>query len=293
VTAVAYGNAAIRGQLRRWKSTLAERYRGFDAVYRGDRSTLRGLVDDFVRRGSPTGRRRAFAKLATAFGSGVTLEGLRTAGDAHSDAPPLAVWSLLKPRAAVVVEPRTPSLAQNCIAVNYVLAGWLPYWQGDHVVAHAIGVAEGLWSLEIPDHALGRAMERSGMLPDAIIHDAHHNLLRLRPEQLITRNRKFAVKAGAGGFICEMRFGSDVSYGDNLTVSVFAHTWVAEAMLRADQVLMIDDGIAGMRLSDTWLLPPQLRRLYMGIDATGEAELVTDTWSPGLPAMLSQPAGRA
>src|SRR5215467_12499794 len=91
-------------------------------------------------------------------------------------------------------------LAQNCVTFNYVLAGVHP---------PMIGVTEGLWTLEIPDHALGRYIERTGEYPDAAIREAHHNVLRLRSDVLVPDyrfdpDRRFLVKAGDGGFVCTL-----------------------------------------------------------------------------------------
>ena len=61
------------------------------------------------------------------------------------------------------------SLLQDCVAVNYILAG---------CIDNIIRVSEGMWTLEVPDHALGRAVERSRLLhPGDLIREAHQNLL--------------------------------------------------------------------------------------------------------------------
>ena len=194
-----YAIAEVRGKLRAWKNHLAQQYRIFARAYTAGR--CRPLINDFVKRSSVKGRRCAFDKLCKLFGPAPMLEGLRINGDC-----PLAVWSLFKPRDSVAVDASVKTgLCQDCVTVNYLLAGVMPVWsyelqcsadeglwarsghshsydeQGDEVY----GAAEGLWTMEVPDHALGRAIERSGnLLPDAIIREAHHNLLRLRHKQL-------------------------------------------------------------------------------------------------------------
>jgi hypothetical protein len=133
----------VRGQLRQWKEKLAQQYRQFDRAYCDHRT--RSFAEDFVNRSSRQGRRRALGKLKRAFGPGVTLEGLRLDGNY-----PMAVWSLLSSRESVTAgAPMESGLAQDCVTVNCVLAGRLPS-------PTEAGLAEGLWSLEIPDHALGR-----------------------------------------------------------------------------------------------------------------------------------------
>ena len=172
-TGVAYSSAEVRGQLRAWKQRLAQNYVAFNTAYgrlhRGDEAAE--VVLDMIK-GSRAGRRLAFAKISKAFGPGVTAESVSL--DKRGQC--FAVWSILKPRDAVVVkanrdisESERASLAQDCVTVNYVVVG---------AVEGRVLVAEGLWTLEVPDHALGRAVERSGFLhPETIIRDAHRNLL--------------------------------------------------------------------------------------------------------------------
>jgi hypothetical protein len=278
-----YGDAEIRGRLRHWKAKLAQQYRVFDRTYRNP-TALRPICEDFVKRSAAAGRRRAFAKLAAAFGAGATLEGLRLDGDS-----PLAVWSILKPREAVTVDADPESgLAQNCVTVNYVVAGVLPDRRGDR----HYGLCEGLWTLEVPDHALGRCMARSGLMPDAIIAAAHHNILRLRrtvviPDNRLDQDRRFLVKAGPGGFVCHLQSGPDLSLGMQPEVHARSDTWLAADQLHDDQILLVDDGQPGARLGDGWLVPAALRRIVR----TGDrVDLLI--WGE-LPELLAKPAGNA
>jgi hypothetical protein len=66
-----------------------------------------------------------------------------------------------------------------------------------------MGAGEGLWTLEVPDHALGRAVERSGALhPGVIIREAHLNLLALPQSVAASTSDESAsgvlIKAGPG-----------------------------------------------------------------------------------------------
>jgi hypothetical protein len=274
-----YANPAIRGQLRHWKEKLARQYRVLERAF--GNGVLRPLVEDMTKRGSPQGRRRAFEKIVRALGPGVILEGLRLDGDY-----PLALWSVLKPRESVTVDaPVESGLMQDCVTVNYVLAGRLP--------RVLFGTSEGIWDLEVPDHALGRAIERSGLLPDVLIAEAHHNLLRLRadivfPNGRLDKKTRFLVKAGAGGFVCQLRAGEDVSLGNAMRFRVRSDTWLAEDMLRDEQILLADDGAPGQRLSDSWLLAGPLLRIVREGDWWKAA-----MWGPGLPELLAKPIGRA
>jgi hypothetical protein len=282
-----YANAEVRGKLRAWKHLLAQQYRTFERAYTA--GCWRPLIDNFVKRSSVTGRRRAFDKLRKLFGPAPVLEGLRLGGD-H----PLAVWSLFKPRDSVAVNAAVETgLSQDCVTVNYLLAGVMPVCPSGLQDSAA---AEGLWTMEVPDHALGRAIERSGnLLPDVIIREAHHNLLRLRQEQFegplhLNIGRQFLVRAGAGGFICELRAGPDVSAGGDITCKVFVRTWIDTDQIHADQILLADDGLPGHRLGDGLLLPQPMVRLVPG-EVPGTFDCLAI--SPGLPEMLSKPQGSA
>jgi hypothetical protein len=265
---VSYGDADTRGRLRQWKVRLAQNYSRFDSAIHQLRASIRaggsfGLVGDMVE-GAGSTRDKAFHKIHKMLGPGVTLEWRR---DKRGHA--LAAWSILKPRSAVtVVVPESAALSeaerasllqQDCVAVNYVLVG---------AVRDLILVADGLWTLEVPDHALGRAVERSGFLhPGALIRDAHLNLLDL-PATLAPEIHRYEdegpatfFKAGAGCFAGYFRTGRDASAGGELMAHVRVRTWLDENQLHADQIVMAEKGRPGERLGDSWLLPVPLRHL--------------------------------
>lgn len=259
---VTYANSEVRGQLRVWKQKLARDYAAFDSVYRPVAGDLRDAAVDLVKRTSRAGRERALAKIKRALGPGVTLE------LAHLDGKhPHAIFSILKPRDAVTIEmpDDTPdaergSFMQDCVAVNYFVAGYIP-----GPPAH-FGVAEGLWTLEVPDHALGRAVERSRFLhPGAIIREAHLNLLAL-PSSVINQSalgdpdqRGELVRAGPGAFVAHMRADPDASLGDAYAVHVRVKTWLADDMLHENQIPLREEGEPGDQLGDGWLRPVPYR----------------------------------
>lgn len=91
-----------------------------------------------------TGRRRAYDKIAAALKpAGAVLEVLDLEGPA-----PVAVWTVLTPRSAVMVDADDPADRQPCVCVNYIIAG--------RVDDDRVGkLGEGLWSMEVADHARG------------------------------------------------------------------------------------------------------------------------------------------
>ena len=254
---VNYGNAEVRGQVRAWKAKLARDYAIFHTASKGLLDGKADLLKDMIR-GSRSTRRSAFDTINKRFGPGVKLEkvGLANRGDNS-----VALWSILKSRDAVTAvfaentsEKERASLAQDCVTVDYILVGTS---QGR--------VANGLWSLEIPDHALGRAVERSRLLhPETIIRDAHQNLLDL-PDEIVSQrgftdsNVKAYIKAGAGCFIGYLRIARDVSVNDDWCAVVRVDTWLDEDQLHDDQIVLSEKGEAGKRLGDSWLMPRPLR----------------------------------
>jgi hypothetical protein len=273
-------DAETRGRLRQFKMELAKRYGRLERLI--DAPT--GLVDDandIAMRSSVMGRQRAFDRVRRALAvTGAALEGVRLDGG-----DPIAIWSILRPRIAVAVDPDDPAKAQDCITVNYILAGRLP----DDV--HRLG--EGLWTLELPDHAAGRLMQRRVTAdPATNIHAAHRGVLRLRRDDVAPGGRvedsfHFLLPAGPGAFICSLAAGFDMSV-DEPSLHVRAHTWLDDDQLRDDQTPLVGDGLPGERLGDGWLLPDPLRMIQTDDDGTGRLM----RWAPGLPEILAAPKRR-
>jgi hypothetical protein len=277
VSQVIYSNAEVRGQLRAWKQKLARDYAAFESAFcRLDKGgDLGAFLFDMVRCGR-IGRQRAFEKINRALGSGAKLETKYL-----DDKPVLAIWSIFCPRSPVWsatsnTAPDTAhmGLSQNCVTVNCIIAGAMP---------GGIGIETGLWTLGIPDHALGRAIERSRLLhPGTIIREAHTNLLNLPAQSLALNNgnieteRGFFVKAGAGAFRCEMQ--GDKDNNDEISVFAFARTWIDDARLYEDQVPLCERGEPGDRLGDNWLLPRPLRRI---VEVTPNQAHVIPLWQSG------------
>jgi hypothetical protein len=273
ITDTWYASSETRGSLRQWKKQLAKQYTQFERNY--FKLRLSPDISDFLYRKSDVGRRRAFERIRKSLGRGLVLEGVRIGGEHQC-----ALWHILKPREAVDVENLHPAWQQNCVTVNYITLGKLPpTWSG-----RPQHMAKGTWTIEVPDHALGRAVARSGLrTPEEIIRHAHYNLLRSRsnliiPDGCISDKRAFLVRAGSGGFVCVVRTGPDASLGQNYAFHIYAHTWVSNDMIRDDQVLLADDGLPGARMVDSWLMPNPVRRIFR----EGES-LANWTWEPGLP----------
>ena len=221
---------------------------------------------------------------------GAVLEGSRLEGN-----KPIAVWSVLVPRKPVMMDWDTHlPVGQDCVAVNYIVAGSMPPARDGRTYC----LSDGIWSLAVPDHALGRALHRVGdtLIAEQIIAEAHHNLLCLSPTEtglvaarVIDNPPQFLVRAGPGGFVCEWHMAPDVSLGGELAFFVEARTWLSDDQLRDDQVTLVPRGKLGSRLIDGVLLPAPLRRIVRL--ASGQA--IIHPWFAILPDLLAAPRGRA
>jgi hypothetical protein len=164
------------------------------------------------------------------------------------------LWRTLAPRPSLFPEaPPDSGLAQDVVSVDYV-------------ALTENGFARGMWSLAVPDHALGRAMQRSRLDPAGIVLAAHTNLLRLRVAAVISNGvlhgrRRFWVRAGPGAFCCRIGLATG-RFNDRAEERVwaFAHTWYGDDMLQRHHVVLTPDGAPGEQLGDKWLKPLALRR---------------------------------
>jgi hypothetical protein len=255
IQAITYADAETRGRLRAWKQKLAKDYSAYDSRYRQARDSHNPAIGDLVEKRG-IGRQRAFEKIARILGPSVTFE--------WSDLTakrPIAVWSILMPRQAVVThmpegtpEKEVLSRAQNCVCLHCIVAGFLP---GSGSDPGKIGVTDGVWTIEVPDHALGRAVQRSRFLhPGVIIREAHTTLLDL-PVTVLERTgfkKNVLVKAGAGCFGGYFSIGQEIQDG-SLHTHFRASTWLENDQLRKDQIPLCEKGVPGERLSDSWLRP--------------------------------------
>ena len=244
-TGINYADAETRGKLRAWKRKLATDYAIFCRAY-GDMQKTLPIVGDMVR-GTTSTRNVAYHKLTKLLGPGIWSEGYQL-----QRGKSLAIWSILKPRNSVMLEAHrnTPeseiaALAQDCVCVNYIVAG-----------LHRVIFGEGLWTLEVPDHALGRAVERSQYLhPAVLIREAHTNLLNMPSDKAAKLEY---LKAGPGCFAGEWSIGKDASLSGSVSLHFRVRTWLSDDMLGPDQVPMCEEGDPGSKLGNLALLPRPL-----------------------------------
>jgi hypothetical protein len=252
-----YGDAETRGRLRQWKSATTVAWNKMDQLFMDQKLNRDGRA--FCLRGSELGRRRAFDRLARLLApTGAHLEGVRFTGRY-----PIALWTTIKPRGAVMVT-ADPSRNQSCVSVNYLLI----YQGGDHY-----NCAEGLWTLEIPDHAMGRLLHRSREEPTAAVLHAHHAALRLRQADIldhgmVREDYRFLLPTKSGAFVAAVVGGVDKrDPDDGFSVHIRCDTWISDDMMFEDQHKVLDDGAPGERLGDSMFLPVPLRTIKVDTEA--------------------------
>ena len=140
--------AEARGKVRRYKALLTKQCAALDAVLDGE--AIQRPADAFTHKNALVGRQRAFAKFRRMLPPGLHFEGVRYQGP-----DPIAAWVYFRPRDSIgtMVGNPDPSLTQPCIGSEFLLLGAIPQPK--------MVLATGLWTIEVPDHALGRLLERS------------------------------------------------------------------------------------------------------------------------------------
>lgn len=254
---VSYADAEARGRVRVWKQQLARDYFIFSRAMTALMNANNHLIEDMVRCGT-VGRKRAFAKIHKMLGPGVILDSVNL-----DKGKSLATWMIMKPRGAILIAPNSlpvserASMQQHCVACNFVVIGCID----DSPQAFS-----GLWTIEVPDHALGRPVERIRCQhPGDIVREAHKSVLAL-PLSVLgkrdfvdpSRKSQARVRAGPGFFLGHLRLLSAIEDNDLLTLFVRANTWIDDNALHDKQIAVMDAG-DGERLGDHILRPLPLR----------------------------------
>jgi hypothetical protein len=223
--------AEARGAVRAFKTAVKESSRWFEGALFDA-----GVADAnlYARRGSPVGRARALKRLVERYGRpSLTL-------------PRAVAWTYLKTVGNVILRPSDAGQAQPAVAVSYLAAG--------RMIENGVYLESGLWTLEVPDHALHRLAQRArGVDLGAVLREAHEQVLRLRLNGWPTGD--LLVAAGQGAFVGQLVAGEDVKTGA-LVVYFRPRTWLHEDQLAPGQ----DLAPVGESVADEFL-PLPLRQL--------------------------------
>jgi hypothetical protein len=247
--------AEAKGRVRLFKTKAAQNWARVEQTV--GNAEFGEAAASIIVKSSPKGRERAFKKLAR-LDRFATLEVKRTGRF------PLVVWSVFKPRGAVYIDPdNNPGLAQDCVTIDYVFAGLSPSNSQDR---NERSLGGGLWTLEIPDHALGRLAERDpGVDIGAVLRAAHYAALHT-PVTAIKAGLddaafRFALPAGRGVFLCDA-FAAPEIVSNRRILHLHAYTWFhddSEGGVKTRQRFAVGGPHPGtkpgLRLGDSLLLP--------------------------------------
>jgi len=234
--------AEERGRLRAFRRVVTARAARLEAVFTAKPPAVERAAFAFIsKRG--VGRNRALAALKRA----IPARYEAVWGDA-------VIWSSLAVGDAIIKNPKDPGQAQPSVAVGYVV---LLGKRG-----RSIQFDSGLWTLEIPDHALVRLFQRRRTAnPCDTIWAAHAAIMAAAApsERAPGPEETLLVPTPGGAFAVNLIIGRDATTDDPL-VYFRARTWLSDDMLGEGQVPLVP-GLPS--LGDTLLVPRPLRTMTM------------------------------
>jgi hypothetical protein len=228
-----------RGKLRLWKAGASAGCAQLDRAIKSGRIAQFGF--DLAKRRFEVERRRMVRAARNLLGPAAHLEGASLKGRS-----PHLLFTVLRPRDSGLIDRVDPSDDQLVVAVEYLVVGTSP---------RSSGWSSGLWTMEVPDHALHRVYQRDPRADlTATLLDGHRNALALRVEQLRPYSKRvFWLRAGPGGFTALLW---DTGTGQ---LYLRPETWVADDGLYPGRDVLRPDAEPGERLGNRLLRPSALR----------------------------------
>jgi hypothetical protein len=242
--------AEARGRLRVWREMAEKRYKRFEQICEG-RETAKAVADFCLKRG--LGRQRAWPALQRVFHDVAYPESLGDAGKL-----PFAVWSVIRPRDAVLVRvpgrDLTPEEQQDSVAICYAITAR----HNDGGVA----IESALWTGEATMHAVGRLLQRDRSADvDQVMIEFHRNLLSASTDFVKANvHASMVIPAGRGAFQGNFRMAEGIESGQ-LCLVYRASTWINDDLLRPAQVAAAEALAAEPgreTLADYWMDPLRL-----------------------------------
>jgi len=234
--------AEVRGKMRMLKTKLNKDYD--TAIDNLSAKNVSKMVINATIKTSKIGRQRAFNK-AQKLLPGVKLEW---------QTKHYSVWSTLRHREAVIGVTDDPGEKQDAVTLDFIVAG-TKMLERDSLVVY-----RGLWSLEIPDHAVLRMFWRSRNIdvPTAL-YEAHNWLLGARRISPMPRPEEvFFLPAGDGVLLGNFISGIGES-GCELVFYFRAKTWLHNDQLYDSQTVMSQEIEVGKCFGTQEFLPAPLR----------------------------------
>lgn len=131
----------------------------------------------------------------------------------------------------IILEPRDPGQTQTGVVVCYLLIA-------TDAADRSHNYWHGLWSLEVPDHALGRIAQRDRSADlGEVLFAAHKEALAVALDQIsLDHGKEFYISTPPNGvFLCQFIIGPDVATYPNLNAYIRPRTWLALDQLREEQ----------------------------------------------------------
>jgi len=264
-------SAEALGKLRALKQCLAEQAA---QVEHAINVLPLSLADALVLRGSQVGRTRAAVKLRARFPGVARWYPLREDEDG---VPYLLGVYLSSTNDPLITTPTDPGMMQGLVMTRYVLVG-----------SRMCTASTGLWTLEIPDHALLRLFARDRSADPSLVMMAAHERVTVAAPRL--ELEQFIVPAGRGGFICEWIAAKDQKGYARLHVR--ARTWIHEDQMRDDQVGMVlaragpeGECLGSRALDPLSMIRPQINDIRERREWTTQPSSSTPTRSPSPPGL--------
>ncbi len=158
----------------------------------------------------------------------------------------------------VILTPRDPGQTQGAIQVRWVTAR--------RTGTGVASIQTGLWTLEVPLHAVARMIERLPQTdPCAVLLDAHQAALAADPRTIVNCP-EYLLPAGYGVLVCETIFGRDIKDHRPLAY-VRPRTYLHHSQLfdRQVQPTLSPAPPGKERAGDVVLLPIPLRSLLQEV----------------------------
>jgi hypothetical protein len=143
-------------------------------------------------------------------------------------------------------------LCQDSVVVQYLIVGGRK---------NRGKLSRGLWSLEVPDHALMRLVQRDRKADIGKVILEAHNAALWMPYTRAPKNTRvgFNLPAGKGVFMCRM-YHADHESTKRPVVAIRPWTWLHhDQMTEGQDRLTVTRAPPGQTMGDTSLLPRPLR----------------------------------
>jgi hypothetical protein len=213
--------AEARGRVRMFKNSLAAPAAQIDAAACSE--AVYQAAADFVFKKNK-GRARALDRLHRLLRPAVPQVAIE-------DDPPMAAWAWLAPSGSLFFSTdieKDLGLGQDAVLMRYLIAGR----------SGTNSATSGAWTIEVPDHALGRLLQRCrGADPAAAIWQAHAALMEASTAEVadcVRQERSFYLLAGNGVFACKPMIVRSANVAQALLYAR-ARTWLSSNQLRPDQ----------------------------------------------------------